>query len=124
MEIVEVVIKIPKQELERVQSCVVMGLCSTNLTFDIAYRAIANGTVLSAKGRERKFEEIVVEYPNAELCTYPEYRGKPYFSIKYEENGEHIIGFGTYKPEVLSRYLQEYFIAPTSIKADREVDNG
>lgn len=58
----------------------------------------------------RKFEEIVVNYPSAELCTYPEYRGKPYFSIKYEENGEHFIGFGTYKPEVLSRFLREYFI--------------
>lgn len=64
---------------------------------------------------ERKFEEIMVDYPPAKLCTYPEYRGKPYFSIKYEENGEHIIGFGTYKPEVLSRYLREYFI-----EADKE----
>ena len=61
---------------------------------------------------ERKFEEIVVGYPPAELCTYPEYRGKPYFSIKYEENGKHIIGFGTYNPEVLSRYLRDYFIVP------------
>jgi len=59
---------------------------------------------------ERKFEEIVVEYPPAELCTYPEYRGKPYFSIKYQENGEHIIGFGTYNPKVLSSYLRLYFM--------------
>lgn len=81
--------------------------------------AIANGTPL-LKEYGRKFEEIVVEYPPAELCTYPEYRGKPYFSIKYEENGEHFIGFGTYKPEVLSSYLQEYFIAPTIIEADTE----
>lgn len=66
---------------------------------------------------QKKFEEIVVEYPPAELCTYPEYRGKPYFSIKYEENGEHFIGFGTYKPEVLSTYIQEYFIAPSEDKA-------
>lgn len=27
-----------------------------------------------------------------------------------EENGEHFVGFGTYKPEVLSRYLREYFM--------------
>ena len=67
----------------------------------------------------RKFEEIVVKYPPADLCTYTEYIGKPYFSIKYEENGEHIIGFGTYKPEVLSMYLREYFIAPTIIEADK-----
>ena len=64
----------------------------------------------------RKFEEIVIDYPPAELCTYPEYRDKPYFSIKYEENGEHIIGFGTYKPEVLSRYIREYFIAESEDK--------
>ena len=77
--------------------------------------AIKDGTP-NPKGNGRKFEEIVVEYPPAELCTYPEYRGKPYFSIKYEENGEHIIGFGTYKPEVLSRYLQEYFITESEDK--------
>lgn len=71
------------------------------------------------KGHGRKFEEIVVEYPPAELCTYPEYRGKPYFSIKYEENGEHIIGFGTYKQEILSRYLREYFIVSMIIGADK-----
>lgn len=58
----------------------------------------------------RKFEEIVISYTPPELCTYPEYRGKPYYSIKYEENGEHFIGFGTYKIEVLSEYLMEYFI--------------
>lgn len=58
----------------------------------------------------KKFMEIVVEYPPADLCTYPEYKGKPYFSIKYEENGKHIVGFGTYSPEVFSRYLREYFI--------------
>ena len=58
----------------------------------------------------RKFEEIVAEYPPAELCAYPEYRGKPYYSIKYEENGEHFVGFGTYNPEVLTRYLKEYFM--------------
>ncbi len=77
-----------------------------------------NGTPLS-NCHERKFEEIVVEYPPDELCTYPEYRGKPYFSIMYEENGEHFIGFGTYKPDVLSSYIREYFIAPTIIEADK-----
>lgn len=80
--------------------------------------AVENG-IIFPKGHERKFEEIMVEYPPAELCTYPEYRGKPYFSIKYEEGGKYIIGFGTYKPEVFSRYLLEYFIAPTIIEADK-----
>lgn len=58
----------------------------------------------------RVFVELVVKYPDPELCTYKEYRGKPYYSIKYIENGEGYIGYGTYKPEVLSQYLKEYFI--------------
>lgn len=66
----------------------------------------------------RKFKKIVVEYPPADLCIYPEYKGKPYFSIRYEENGEHIIGFGTYNPDVLTRYLQEYFISDIQPKTD------
>lgn len=59
----------------------------------------------------RKFLEIVVNYPK--ICTYPEYEGKPYYSIKYEENGDTFVGYSTYKPEVLSQYLREYFILPT-----------
>ena len=57
---------------------------------------------------ERTFQEIIVEYPS--ISTYPEYEGKPYFSIKYTENGQGFIGYGTYKPEVLSEYLKEYFM--------------
>ena len=64
----------------------------------------------------RQFEELVVEYPPSDLCTYPEYRGKPYFAIKYTENGEHIIGYGTYKPEVISRYIKDYFLRSVQIK--------
>jgi hypothetical protein len=56
----------------------------------------------------RIFQEIVVEYPS--ISTYPEYKGKPYFSIKYTENGQEFIGYGTYKPEVLSEFLKEYFM--------------
>ena len=89
---------------------------------EMAILTIVDGTPLP-KGHGKNFEEIVVEYPPAELCTYPEHRGKPYYSIKYEENGEHIIGFGTYKPEVLSSYLREYFIAPTIIEADTESED-
>lgn len=58
----------------------------------------------------RTFVELVVEYPDPELCTYKEYKGKPYYSIKYIENGETYIGYGTYNPKVLSQYLKEYFI--------------
>ena len=57
----------------------------------------------------RIFQEIVVEYPS--YCIYPEYKGKPYFSIKYAENGQEFTGYGTYKPEVLSEYLKEYFMS-------------
>lgn len=64
---------------------------------------------------DRIFEKIVVDYPPEDLCTYPEYKGKPYFSIQYEENGEHFVGFGTYKPEVFSHYLNEYFIKNQNI---------
>lgn len=78
---------------------------------DMAIEALEHQKDISVKCKSRrKFEEIVVEYLPANLCIYPEYRGEPYFSIKYEENGEHFIGFGTYKPEVLSSYLKEYFI--------------
>lgn len=53
-----------------------------------------------------RFIEIVVKYP--EDC--PEYKGKPYFSILYDEDGELFEGFGTYKPEVLSRDIRVYFM--------------
>ena len=56
----------------------------------------------------RIFQEIIVEYPS--ISTYLEYKGKPYFSIKYTEDGQGYIGYGTYKPEVLSEYLKKYFI--------------
>ena len=58
---------------------------------------------------EREFIEILAQYVPNDLCTYPEYRGKPYYSIRYRENGEEFVGYGTYKIEVLSRYLQDYF---------------
>ena len=57
-----------------------------------------------------KFVEIVISYP--QFCVYEEYKGKPYFSIKYTENGQEFIGFGTYSLEVLSEYLRSYFMTP------------
>ena len=51
----------------------------------------------------RVFKGVVVEYPPYNIW-------KPYFSIKYTENGQEFIGYGTYKPEVLSEYLKEYFM--------------
>ena len=67
---------------------------------------------LKAEPCERQFEKIMVEYPPKDSCTYPEYKGKPYFSIKYKENGQEFVGYGTYNPDVLSRYLRDYFIKP------------
>ena len=61
-----------------------------------------------AEQQGRVFKEIVVEYPS--YNTYPERKWIPYFSIKYTENGQEFIGYGTYKPEVLSQYLKEYFM--------------
>ena len=70
--------------------------------------AIRNGTPLP--NADRKFIEIRATYTPDELVAYPEYKGKPYYSIVYEENGELFCGFGTYKIEVLSEYLRDYFI--------------
>ncbi len=113
---IELVIKIPEDEYNDLTQT---RKNTINLSVLLDLReAVRNGTLIP-KGHGRKFESIMVEYPPAELCTYPEYKGKPYFSIKYEENGEHFIGFGTYNPTVLSMYLQEYFIAPTIIEADK-----
>ena len=67
----------------------------------------------------RVFKGIVVEYPS--YNTYPEYIGKPYFSIKYTENGQEFIGYGTYKPEVLSEYLKEYFMPSAQPEPSTEI---
>lgn len=56
----------------------------------------------------KKFIKIVTSY--SMICPYPEYKRKPYFSIQYEENGEKFESFGTYNPEVLSKYIREYFM--------------
>ena len=58
---------------------------------------------------EREFVEIITEYHEDDYDTLPEYRGKPYYSIHYRENGEEFVGYGTYKIEVLSDYLRKYF---------------
>lgn len=62
------------------------------------------------KEEEMEFVGIDVSYPDPEVCTYKEYRGKPYFGIKYKYNGDIFVGFGTYKPEILSGYIRNFFI--------------
>jgi len=64
----------------------------------------------------KEFIEIVVNYPPADLCIYPEYKGKPYYSIKYRENGKEYVGFGTYKIEILSQWIKEHFISNVQAK--------
>lgn len=76
--------------------------------FDLGYE-MAKNKYERPKG-EREFIEILAQNVPDDSCTYPEYRGKPYYSIHYKENGEEFVGFGTYNPEVLSRYLKEYFM--------------
>lgn len=61
------------------------------------------------KGKRKFIRIITIYYPDDLIC-YEEYKGKPYFSIEYQENEETIEGFGTYNPDVLSRYLRDYFI--------------
>ena len=116
----KIVIDISEEQYEIIKECAKKqnDFCPEA---DSAEKIISRGMPLP-KGHERKFEEIVIEYPPAELCTYPEYKGKPYFLIKYEENGEHIIGFGTYNLEVLSEYLREYFIKPIATETENEED--
>lgn len=61
---------------------------------------------------KREFIEIVVNYPPADLCTYPEYKGKPYYSILYrDEDSRNHVGFGTYKIEMLSQWIKQYFMS-------------
>lgn len=59
---------------------------------------------------KRKFIRIITTYYPDDLICYEEYKGKPYFSIEYQENEETFVGFGTYNPDILSRYLRDYFI--------------
>ena len=110
----QLVINIPEDTYQHVINTGTYG----HYRFNSA-RAIRNGTPL-AENHGKKFEEIVVEYPPAEFCIYPEYKGKPYYSIKYRENDKEYVGFSTYSPEVLSSFLQEYFIAPTIIESKQE----
>lgn len=58
----------------------------------------------------REFLEIIAEYHEPDACVNHEWKGKPYYSIMYKENGEGFIGYGTYNPSVLSEYIRKYFI--------------
>lgn len=49
---------------------------------------------------------------NKEITT----NGKTEIYSNSYENGEQFVGFGTYKIEVLSRYLREYFFEDKEIR--------
>lgn len=76
---------------------------------EVMIRLMALPSVQPERKNGKKFIEIVVTH--LVTCPYPEYKGKPYFSIRYEENGEQFEGFGTYNPEVLAQYIREYFMS-------------
>ncbi len=57
---------------------------------------------------EKKFEEIVASYLPDDISS--RYKEKPYYEIRYKQNGESCVGFGTYKPEVLSKNIREHFM--------------
>ena len=66
---------------------------------------------------KREFVEILVNYLPADLCIYPEYKGKPYYSILYRgEDGRNHVGFGTYKIEMLSQWIKQYFMSDNQPK--------
>lgn len=58
----------------------------------------------------KKFIKIIARYIPDDLVTYKEYVGKPYYEIMYEENGEVIVGFGSFKIDCISEWINEYFI--------------
>lgn len=81
----KIVIDIPEDRYKDIQRIAEVQLERNH--FQTAEQIIANGVPLP-KGHGRKFEEIVVEYPPAELCAYLEYRANLIFqsSMKKMEN--------------------------------------
>ena len=67
----------------------------------------------------RTFVELVERYVDPELCPYPEYKGKPYYSIKYIENGEEHVGYSSYSLQVMSGFLKKYFMSPALEKQEQ-----
>ena len=68
----------------------------------------------------RTFVELVERYVDPELCPYPEYKGKPYYSIKYIENGEEYVGYSTYNLQVMSGFLKKYFMSSAMEKQEQD----
>lgn len=68
----------------------------------------------------RTFIELVERYVDPELCPYPEYKGKPYYSIKYIENGEEHVGYSSYSLQVMSGFLKKYFMSPALEKQEQD----
>ena len=57
----------------------------------------------------KKFIKIITNPVPTDL-QIGEHKGKPYYEIEYEENGEIHIGFSSYNLEVISEYIRDYFV--------------
>ena len=102
------IVSIPEDEYEKIMS---NDEFHTNRDNIVHY--VKNGLLLETAMPTiniKVFEKIIVRYPPDDVCSYPKYRGKPYYSIQYLENGEHIVGFGTYDVNILSDFIKTYFI--------------
>ena len=80
---VEVVIRLPKEELDKVRDCVMWGLCDTALTVDIVYRSLANGIVLP-KGHGRLIDADAINIHDVSPAYGMEVYGVTQDDIEYE----------------------------------------
>lgn len=56
----------------------------------------------------RKFIKVIKEYI-ADDTNPNDFIGKPYYGIQYEEDGQILVGYGTYRIDVLERWLKKEF---------------
>lgn len=67
---------------------------------------------------KKKFIQLVTSYTFDKCC--PEYYGKPYYSILYEENGKELLGYSSHSLNVISIFLKEYFDIEMEIQNERD----
>lgn len=103
----KIVIDIPEQAYNLLNSDKQIDWLGAETILEV----VANGTPYKERSVEpkRKFIRIITTYCPDDCIYYKEYKGKPYYSIEYQENGEVRIGYATYNPDVLSRFLRDYF---------------
>ena len=121
-------IKIKVIDSDKLINAINEGSYDVNLSAVMALGAVTVGTkkqkiceYCDKDSDERIFREIVIKYPLYSTC--PEYKGKPYFSIKYTENGREFTGYGIYTPEAVSEFLKEYFMPSAQPEQYKERQN-